>query len=259
MNINLAAAWHPRGELKRLLELLPKLRSAYHWIAIALPPDVEDEIFDSLQDLPMVSAEKTPHWSSGRFKALQVALQFPGTHVQYADLDRLLRWVETKPEEWSNTIKKILAGDCLVIGRTDKAYQTHPQALIRTEAISNLVVSRFLDKEVDVSAGSKGFSRKAAEYIIANCEPGHALGTDAEWPLILKQAGLEVSYVIVDGLDWESADRYRDQAADPISQKEAARIYDADPDNWARRVAVAMEIIQMAIQTASRTDIHGRW
>ena len=40
--------------------------------------------------------------------------------------------------------------------------------------------------------------------------------------------------------------------------EEAARIYDADPENWARRVEIAMEIIQMAIQTAFRSNVPGR-
>ena len=199
-----------------------------------------------------MSADKTPDWSGGRFKALQGALKLPSSHVQYADFDRLLRWVETKPAEWQKIIGKILEVDCLIIGRSDIAYQTHPQALIQTEAISNQVISHFLGIKVDVSAGSKGFSREAAEYIVANCEPGHALGTDAEWPMILKQAGFQVSYITADGLDWESADRYREEAADQLSQREAAENYDADPGNWAMRVGVAMEIVQMGIRTVGK-------
>ena len=252
MHITLAAAWHPRGEFNRFLELLPQLRKAYQWISISLPPETEDEIVDSLQDLPQVSADKTPDWSWGRFKVLQGALQHSISHVQYADFDRLLRWVETKPEEWQKILTMICEEDCLIVGRSDKAYQTHPQALIQTEAISNQVISHCLGMKVDVSAGSKGFSREAAEYILANCEPGHALGTDAEWPIILKRAGFNVSYVTVDGLDWESADRYRDKAADQLSQREAAKNYDADPENWALRVGVAMEIVRMGINTIGR-------
>ena len=252
MNITLAAAWQPRGELNRFLELLPQLQAAYQWISIALPPETEGEIVDRFQDLPQVSADRTRDWSWGRFKALQGALQYPGSHVQYADFDRLLRWVETEPVEWQKIVSMILEVDCLIIGRSDKAYQTHPQALIRTEAISNQVISHFLGMEVDVSAGSKGFSREAAEYIVANCEPGHALGTDAEWPIILKQAGFQLSYITADGLDWESADRYRDKAADQLSQREAAKNYDADPENWAKRVGVSMEIIRMGISTIER-------
>jgi hypothetical protein len=140
----------------------------------------------------------------------------------------------------------------LIIGRSPDSYQTHPQALVQTEAISNQVISSLLGQNLDVSAGSKGFSRQAAEFIVANCEPGHALGTDAEWPLTLKKGGFRVDFVMVEGLDWESADRYRQQAADSQSQKDAAQAYDADPENWARRVAVAEEIIRLGLESMDR-------
>jgi hypothetical protein len=65
-------------------------------------------------------------------------------------------------------------------------------------------------------------------------------------------AAFRVNYVTVDGLDWESADRFQKTAADQHSQKEAAEDYDADPENWARRVGVAMEIVQLGINTVGR-------
>jgi hypothetical protein len=250
--INLAAAWRPRGELNRFLKLFHRLREAYQWMNISLPPQTGGEIIEVLQNLPQVSVNLTPDWSWGRFTALRGAIHDSISHIQYADFDRMLRWVETNPAEWQRTIGEIFKADCLIIGRSDAAYQTHPQALIQTEALSNQVTSQFLGMQVDVSAGSKGFSRQAAEFIVANCKPGHALGTDAEWPIILNRAGFKLSYVEVDGLDWESADRYRQKAADQLNQKEAAENYDANPENWAERVGVAMEIIQMGISTMDK-------
>jgi hypothetical protein len=125
--------------------------------------------------------------------------------------------------------------------------------LIQTEAISNRIVSYLVGKAMDVSAGSKGFSRKAAEFLIANSQPGHALGTDGEWPVLLARAGFTIEYVAVDGLDWESADRYRERAADAHSQRSAAEAYDADPANWEHRVQVALEIVRAAQEANEKT------
>lgn len=50
-SIILAATWHPRGELLRLRQQLPRLRAAYSGIALALPPDVDAEIALHLQEL----------------------------------------------------------------------------------------------------------------------------------------------------------------------------------------------------------------
>lgn len=256
MTIVLATAWQPRGELDRFLKLLPVLQQAYSGIAISVPPETDNKLVNHLAEQNQVKVVSSPDWSWGRFLALELALEFSSTHSQYADFDRLLRWVETRKAEWEQILAAIEKYDCLIIGRSTHAYQTHPQALIKTEAISNLVISHLLGESLDVSAGSKAFSRKASEYILANCEPGHALGTDAEWPLILQRAGFQINSVSVDGLDWESADRFREAAADPQSQKNEAEMYDADPQNWSRRVDVAMEIVQVGIETVNREYPH---
>ncbi len=252
MAIVLATAWHPRGELDRFLRLLPVLQEAYSGIAISLHPEIADDLLHHLKEQNLVKVISSPDWSWGRYLALGLALGFSGTHIQYADFDRLLRWVETRQSEWESILGVIEKYDCLIIGRSTHSYQTHPQALIQTEAISNMVVSHLLGQPLDASAGSKVFSRKACEYILANCEPGRALGTDAEWPLILHKAGFQINTVSVDGLDWETADRFRKAAADSLIQKKEAELFDSDPQNWSRRVAVAKEIVQVAIETATK-------
>jgi hypothetical protein len=57
-----------------------------------------------------------------------------------------------------------------------------------------------------------------------------------------------VEYVEVDGLDWESADRYQDSAADADQQEQAARLYDQDVNHWRRRVEVADEVVEWAFR-----------
>jgi hypothetical protein len=262
-SITLATAWHPRGELARFIKLLQLLNETYTGIAVSLPPEVDREIEYELGRIPEVIPVVTEDWSWGRFSAMEKSLAFEAAQVQYADFDRLLRWVETRPGEWLATLARADRSDCLIIGRTQSAYDSHPQALVQTEAISNRLVSHLLGFgfEVDVSAGSKIFSGEAARYLIENCRPpapvgaGHALGTDAEWPVTLKRAGFKLDYAEVDGLDWESADQSLDRAANVEDQRKAAEEYDADPRNWARRVAVALEIVQIGLD-AAQTEIH---
>lgn len=250
--IALATAWRPRGELSRFLKLAPQLKEVYATIAISLPPGASPEIIQLLEALPQVRAAVTTDWSHGRHAVLQLALETPVDYIQYADFDRILRWVETRPAEWLQVVSAIQECDCLIIGRTPAAAATHPHALANTERISNQVTSYLLGQEMDVSAGSKGFSRRAAEFLIKNSPPGRALGMDAEWPVLLKRAGFEIQYRTVDGLDWESADRYQDEAADPDSQRRAAEAYDADPQNWAHRVEIAREIIEAGLEAEKK-------
>jgi hypothetical protein len=257
MNLSLAATWHPRGEIDRLIQHLKDLQQTYTQIIITVPPQQnlthnEEAEVEELYRIQGILVSQPEDWSGGRYTALRTALETGSSHIQYADMDRLLRWMETRPDEWRQTVYKVTSADCLIVGRTPQAYQTHPEALVQTEAISNRVVSSILGIEVDCSAGSKGFSRKAAEFLVANTIPGRALGTDAEWPILLHKAGFRIDYIEVDGLDWESADRYKDRAANRYDQRQAALRYDNDPQNWAHRVEIAREIVFTALETASR-------
>ena len=72
------------------------------------------------------------------------------------------------------------------------------------------------------------------------------------WLLLLQRAGFHVNYIEADGLDWESADRYADAAADWDAQQRAAAAYDAEPKHWARRVEIALEIVERALSANLR-------
>jgi hypothetical protein len=72
--------------------------------------------------------------------------------------------------------------------------------------------------------------------------------------VLLHRAGFTVDYVQVDGLDWESADRYQHAAAGQEGQRQAVEAYDSDPQNWAHRVAVAAEIVEAGLEAARRLD-----
>ncbi|MCB0128458.1 MAG: hypothetical protein KDE58_39600, partial [Caldilineaceae bacterium] len=125
---------------------------------------------------------------------------------------------------------------------TERALQSHPQSLAQTERIINDVASSLLAQPVDVGGGSRGFSRVAAQIVLTRTTPGG--WGDLQWPILVNQAGLAVSYLAVDGLAWESADRYREQAATADQQAQAAQAYDHNVAHWARRVQIAQEIIQ---------------
>ena len=257
-SIVLAATWNPRGEINRFERSLERLQETYKRIIISLPEQPDDlagqaVLLERLAE-SAVSCYINHDWSGGRYIALKLASQNGSPWIHYADMDRLLRWIEQRPDEWQQTLSEIQTCDYLIIGRTAQAYQTHPAALVQTEALSNAVISYIIGAQLDVSAGSKGFSLAAARYVVEHTTPGHALGTDGEWTVLLKHAGFKMRYIEVDGLDWESADRYQANAADALRQQQAAAAYDADPANWARRTAVAAEIIHIGLETARRQE-----
>lgn len=245
MLITLAATWQPRGETARFVQLRPQLEQVYQHGVIAVPAQPDGTAPDQVRALVAGSAWQVvdaPRPAGSRYRALQHALHAATAgHIHYADMDRLLRWVETRPAEWRQTVTALTQSDCLIIGRTERAWQTHPQALQQTEQVINTVFSHLFGQSVDLGGGSRGFSRPSAAQLIAHSTPGP--WEDAYWPMLLHQAGVRLDYLAVDGLDWESADRHQPTAASADLQQRRAATYDADPHHWARRVQMAQEII----------------
>jgi hypothetical protein len=252
MSAVLATTYNPRGEINRLRRLYPLLQAIYADIVISMPPVARPEDVEAVKSLPNVRAFVNTEWPQGRYMALKKSLETDASHVHYADMDRLLRWVEIAPDELRQTAARVEKADCLVIGRTEQAWDTHPQALRQTEKISNSVFSALLGQELDLSAGSKGFSRRAVEFLMANTAPARAMGADSEWIVVLHRAGFQIESLLVNGLDWETADRYADHAADAETQRRAAESYDTDARHWAMRVGVALEIVQAGLDAWKR-------
>ena len=74
----------------------------------------------------------------------------------------------------------------------------------------------------------------------------------SETVVLLHRGGFKIESLLVDGLDWETADRYRDHAADPETQRLAAEAYDGDATNWQMRVGVAQEVVSAGLDAMQR-------
>ncbi|HEY4690843.1 MAG TPA: hypothetical protein VIK33_16135 [Anaerolineae bacterium] len=255
MSVTLACTWRPHGEMPRFQKMYPHLRQAYGDVVIAVPGEVDPAdlaVVKALANSDGVSVIVPPDRTQARHAALRASLGTPGSHIHYVDMDRLLRWAETRPGEWRQTIETIQTTDCLIIGRTPAAFATHPQALQKTEEIINLVFSHLLGVTVDLCSGSKGFSRRAGEFLITNTAPGH--WSDAEWPMRLHRAGYRLETAWVDGLDWETADRHRPDAADPETQRRLAARYDDKAKNWEFRIQIALDIVREGLAVMQGSD-----
>ncbi len=252
VSVSLAATFNPRGEIPRLGRILPQLRSAYAHIAVIVPPHTRAQQIEALNELVPQGIGVSGDWSHGRRLSLEHALRSECTHVHYADTDRLIRWIETRPDEWRQAVRSVGRSECLVIGRSESAWETHPGSLRETERLTNTIFSHWLGEVLDLSAGSKGFSRSCARFILANSRPGRALGTDSEWVVLAHRGGFQISTLLVDGLDWETPDRYQSQAASGSRQRKVGAIFDADARNWEHRVRIANEILAAGLEALQR-------
>src|SRR5512136_516912 len=112
MSIALAATWNPRGELERFEQLLPMLEEVYAQLVISFPPVADEQVvqlfregrFSGRANITMI---QNLIWPQSRYMAVKTALQKAASHIHYADMDRLLRWAETRPEEWRTAVARI--------------------------------------------------------------------------------------------------------------------------------------------------------
>jgi hypothetical protein len=231
----------------------PALSRLYESIAVAIPGDVNDEVVGGLRSLPNLRYIHAG-FLSARHSVVELALEADTEHIHYIDMDRLIRWVETRPDELESAVERMQTVGTLIMGRTENAYNTHPQALHQTEALANAALSHWFGAAMDFCAGSRGLSRSAAAYVLARSPRDMALRMDAEWAVLLKRGGFKVGYIEADGLDWESADQYQDRAANRERQRRLADEYDQQAEHWALRVQVAQDILQAGLE-ATRCDL----
>ncbi len=244
--VALVCTWRPHGELPRLLRLLPQLRLLYSDMVVAIidgTPEISSALAGS-SDVVLIYPEDGAH---SRMAALAAAAGSDANWFHYCDMDRLLRWSETQPEELYSTIKSIPSFDCLILGRTKDAYDTHPLAMLTTERIINDVASHLLGCEADICAGSKGLSRSLIHFLLRHA-PLDGWG-DVSWAVLAKRGGFTLSASYSDGLDYETADRHQPFAADQAAQRRLAAAIDADPLAWQNRVRVAQEIVSEGLRS----------
>lgn len=138
--------------------------------------------------------------AEARREVLRLALEESSQSFHYCDLDRMLTWISSSPEELKRVVTSLATYDYLIIGRTERAKNTHPIEWVKTEEITNEIFSLELGKKADVTAGSCAFSSECAALIERY---SRALMTDAEWPMIAKRIGdFQIDYVEVEGLQY---------------------------------------------------------
>lgn len=241
--VTLACSWYPRGELGRFKRELPKLREIYEKIVVAIMDEsAEIQMIQAFFEENDVQYQIFSGWS-GRYLCVKRAIESGAKYVHYVDFDRLVRWSECHFDELKQVVATIPNQELLILGRTAFAWNTHPRSMFETERLFNTVFSQYFERAMDFGAGSRGMSKNAVEYILRHSDCKDALNMDAGWVVLLKRGGFSWGYTEVDGLEYESADQYKDRAATHDEQKALQVELDLSAENWALRTTVANKIM----------------
>jgi hypothetical protein len=195
-----------------------------------------------------VEREPRPGVGAARRQALSLARGDGHTAFHYCDLDRALHWARHYPEELGAALERIAGCDFLVIGRTHRALAWHPACMIETEALANHAFALAYGRKWDLCAAARGLSASAAEIILDRSRV-RGVGTEGEWPALVLQAGnLDVDYVEVEGMEYETPDRFPNAvaAAGGVAAWTAAESLSAA--NWSRRLGYAWAIAEACLR-----------
>jgi hypothetical protein len=182
-----------------------------------------------------------------RRETIRIGLAAGTPHMQMCDFDRAIHWVAHYPEELDAVIADIPNYDLMVLGRTERAWATHPAYQAETEPLFNRVFALATGLSWDVGAGSRGLSRRAVETLLETSQE-LSVGTDAEWPLLLlKQDRFRVGHRQCEGLEFETADRFGPEieAAGGYEAWEAQM--NAEPERWVFRAELALMIARAVV------------
>lgn len=207
----------------------------------------EKYIAVSDQTSPVVFAELTlagfkvrvvPKNGAGnaRREALHFAWESNCDYFHYCDLDRILTWALRHSDELAHIGDSITQNEYTIIGRTRRAFGTHPESWIKTEYITNQICSLALGQEVDVTAGSCGFSRNALRLLMTHSKNQ---ATDAEWIMIVHRIGSgSIGYKSVEGLE------YVEEINGPTHDQ-------SDANNWLKRLQISCIISESMLSTGN--------
>ncbi len=257
MNVTLAIVCHdPFGRLyDQLARTLPVLAGIFDGLAVQASHATHERslaLFTSAGAL--LQQESADQVAAGakigaaRRAAVEMALHFDCPFVMYCDADRALHWAERYPQELAEIAARLPEYDFTILGRTPRAFDSHPRAQRDTEAIVNRVFAAIDGRHAwDMLAAARGLSRRAAQAILDGCPDGE-ISTDVSWPLFLRQVGgYTWGYVEAEGLEFETADRYANEVAAAGGLARWLARLDADPRRWAHRLDMArVEVEAMA-------------
>jgi hypothetical protein len=255
-----ATAHDPEMRLFQLAEAgLSRIKETYSTVSVLCSASTHHEMVTLLENNGiMVRKEGRPptgHKGLGRTRrdALQAGLACGSEHFHLCDFDRVLHWVAHYPAELETSLEDIARHDFLIMGRTPRAWATHPPVQNMTEALTNLVFAKIYGDEIDITGGSRGVSRKAARLLSLHSRE-ETVGVDGEWPILLRHfPEVSLGYRAYDGLEFESMDEREDEIAGAGGREAWEKRFLDSPEAWLLRITVVRDTVAAAIR-ASQPD-----
>lgn len=170
-----------------------------------------------------------------------------GLATSNIDFDRWLHWLTAWPDELeqlSARIERVVARQkvapwCIVLGRTARAFATHPPVQRVPETATNRTLSLAAGTSLDAVSGAVWLSVEGREIVLASSIEESA-ATDLEWAgLILHQDPARLHGLRFEGLEWETPDFHAAAIAEAGGLEPWMRARFDTPAMWTSRLQLA--------------------
>ncbi len=179
---------------------------------------------------------------TARRDALVLGMGSDCARLFYSDLDHVLRWLTSTPDEVERCLG-LRGHDLLVVGRSPAAMAAAPERLRRTEEVVNTVygLANGLDLRWDLMIAMRVMTRDTAQMIIDHSADTQ-ITSDVTWPMLVRARGGSVGSFDGDGIRFLARD---DFGAD-IDHR------DDDPEEWRQRLLTATAHVTAIVDFAGR-------
>jgi hypothetical protein len=233
-----------RGALDRHGRCLSRYAAAY----VAATETTDRRLIEAVRSLG-ASVALHPPGVPGTAQRAALAAAVAAGHASFlcCDFDRWLHWLDRYPDELADLPTRLTARRpapwLVCLGRTARAFRTHPPVQQAAEAATNRALSLAAGRRLDATAGASWLSRPGAALVLAgSVETTKAV--DLEWPaLVLRADRRRLAGVRTEGLEFETAGFYANEiAAAGGLAAWMAQIYDR-PEVWRDRLRLAADSV----------------
>ncbi|MGB0389132.1 MAG: hypothetical protein ACPGWR_30280 [Ardenticatenaceae bacterium] len=185
-----------------------------------------------------------------RLWSLQAAAEGAHPYFLLIDFDRLIHWEANYPDELRKVEQLIQNYDLLVLGRTHRAFESHPEAQRETERLINSAFVTTFGEPWDITGGARGVSAAGVATLSEHSRCKN-IGVDGEWPVLCARLGLQVGYFAAEGLEYETADCYAAEIGELGYQKWLDQQINT-PRSWETRLRLAYQIVAATREACKR-------
>lgn len=207
----LAATLHdPEARMLPLLQRHAPLLARYAAAAVAVTPATDPRITRLLETAGARPIPGGPEIGRGRRNAVAAASHAAREDVLCIDFDRWLHWAGAAPEELlalpERIARKRPAPWYACVGRTARAWKTHPAVQQACEGPTNRAISLAAGQDLDATAGCCWLSPQGVVVVLSHSTE-ETNATDLEWPaFILRHDPVRLTGVRTEGLEFETPD-----------------------------------------------------